>query len=374
MRRRRLIFRAIVAFAIFSSIFIFYGVPSLINTFMDSMLRSKSYNVEELEYTASNREFSTSGSRSHVNIAIVMVVLGHKAIAIYQKAMLTVSCYARVQGYDFRILNSTHYEGRCPQKDGFFQRHCIVAHVLPTYDYILFLDADMGVANPKRRIEEYIDPKVDIIFYDRFYNWEITIGSYLVKNTSWSRDFLLNFAKYEERLPKSFHGTDNGAIHAYIAEIILGKNDVNLARCMQMYNSSKNWDDLFLYEACIRNILGNNTTLGKMKILPKGVAWARDNWITNSLWSLERDFIIHGWKENQLSTYWFTPVKIVSKLDDRWYNPLAGAIELSLCTQGNTSWQYDKNLLVSKNVIDRRLLDLAKEVEKKKALMLSKLQ
>ncbi|RCN51242.1 hypothetical protein ANCCAN_02603, partial [Ancylostoma caninum] len=95
----------------------------------------------------------------------------------------------------------------------FFQRHCIVANTLPQYDYILFMDADMGVVNPKRRIEEYLDSKADIIFYDRFYNWEIAAGSYLVKNTTWSQNFLYGLANYENRLPNSFHGTDNGGLH-----------------------------------------------------------------------------------------------------------------------------------------------------------------
>ncbi|VDK44654.1 unnamed protein product [Cylicostephanus goldi] len=258
--------------------------------------------------------------------------MGHK---------VSVSCYARVQGYDFRILNSSHYKNRCPQKDGFFQRHCIAAHILTLYDYILFLDADFGVVNPKKRIEEHIDPKVDIIFYDRFYNWEITAGSYLAKNSTWSRNFLLihksiskDFARYEKRLPKSFHGTDNGALHAYVAEVVLGQNHTEMALCMDIYRKSKNFGTLFLYEACVREVLGDDVYLGKIKILPKGVAWARDNWLTNSLWSLERDFIIHGWKENQLRNYSKIPVPIVSNSKSMWYNPLEGSINLRLCTEG----------------------------------------
>ncbi|KAE9420604.1 hypothetical protein Angca_001921, partial [Angiostrongylus cantonensis] len=68
-------------------------------------------------------------------------------------------------------------------------------------------------------IEEIVDPNVEIIFYERFFNWEVAAGSYLVRNSDWSQSFLEGkflsrcFADYEFRLPKSFHATDNGAIH-----------------------------------------------------------------------------------------------------------------------------------------------------------------
>ncbi|VDO38141.1 unnamed protein product [Heligmosomoides polygyrus] len=39
------------------------------------------------------------------------------------------------------------------------------------------------------------------------------MGSYIVKNTPYSRTFLMNFANFEAHLPDSFHGSDNGAIH-----------------------------------------------------------------------------------------------------------------------------------------------------------------
>ncbi|VDM82824.1 unnamed protein product [Strongylus vulgaris] len=88
-----------------------------------------------------------------------------------------------------------------------------VANTIKDYDYVLFLDSDIGVVNPKRLIEDFIDPHADITFYDRFYNWEIMAGSYLVKSSNWSIAFLQGFAAYESRVPKKTIGSDNGALH-----------------------------------------------------------------------------------------------------------------------------------------------------------------
>lgn len=48
-------------------------------------------------------------------------------------------------------------------------------------DWVLFLDADIGVINPDHLIEEFIDPSYDLIFYERSYNLEIAAGSYLAR-------------------------------------------------------------------------------------------------------------------------------------------------------------------------------------------------
>ncbi|CAJ0590819.1 unnamed protein product, partial [Cylicocyclus nassatus] len=160
-------------------------------------------------------------------------------------------------------------------------------------------------------------------------------GSYLVKNTAWSFSFLQGYADYISRLPNvQQHGTDNGALHAYLAELIAKPSDPKLPICFRIYNESSGFGDLFLFEACIREVLGNKTSFGSIKILPKGTAWARDPRMTNSKWSPDRDFMIHNWKTTSQGSYKRTPISLkADPADDwyNWYNPIVGHFDLELC-------------------------------------------
>ncbi|XGW19339.1 hypothetical protein V3C99_003290 [Haemonchus contortus] len=273
-----------------------------------------------------------------------------------------------MHNYTLLIVNGNKYP-RCQQEDPMFRRHCVVAEILRTSDWVLFIDADIGIVNPTRLIEEYIDPRYDITFYDRFCSWEVAMGSYIVKNTEFSRNFLMNFADFENRLPNSFHGSDNGAIHAYLLETLVPGSRPDAHVCYSIWHQSSGYEDLFLFESCIRSIIGSRNTFDKVRIVRKGTGWVRDIWITNSLWSYERDFMLHGMKESDRSAVpdgIFSHMRSMVSSRFTWYPPLAKDLDLQQCSSGTVEWEYDVRLRVSRSMVDKLLHDMAQAVEKRR--------
>ncbi|GMR45627.1 hypothetical protein PMAYCL1PPCAC_15822, partial [Pristionchus mayeri] len=177
--------------------------------------------------------------------------------------------------------------------------------------WLLVLDGDIAVVSPNMLIEHYIDHNYEITLFDRFFNYEVGANSYLVKNTERGREFVQRFADYEFKLPKSFHGTDNGALHVryfesspipFLVELLVPENArlVN-GLCAKIWRQSENYRSLYDMEVCSRLIIGDRTYFPdeKLRILPKGKAWVRDLWLLKSRWS-EDDFMLHAVKEKQL--------------------------------------------------------------------------
>ncbi|CAJ0600272.1 unnamed protein product [Cylicocyclus nassatus] len=303
--------------------------------------------------------FSSSHARRRsfsLKIAIVTIVDNATSYAEYVEAMNSVACYARIHSYEYRVIIADSHTSGCVQDEMFFRRHCIVASILHNYDYILFLDADIGVVNPNRTIEDYIEPGIDITFYDRFYTFEVMAGTYLVKNTAWARDFLNGWANYEYRLPSSFHGSDNGALNIYLVELIAPSRDIELDLCRQIWNVSLDWNDVFVFTACVRNVLGDQAYFDNIKILKKGTGWARDSFLTNSKWNPLKDFMLHDMKLAYRRYY--RPLTVVLPIRTMemhtWYNPFVGNFHLELCHSGNSSWNYDKQLIIPVSELEER--------------------
>uniref|UniRef100_A0AAF5RVX6 Nucleotide-diphospho-sugar transferase domain-containing protein n=1 Tax=Wuchereria bancrofti TaxID=6293 RepID=A0AAF5RVX6_WUCBA len=264
-----------------------------------------------------------------IKLAVLTILKDFTNINEYQLAMETFECYCIYQRYEWVIINVSQNDTLkllCPHNEFFFQRHCVTAQFLQennNFDYVLFIDSDMGVINPKKRIEEYIMDDKDIIFYNRIWNFEVMAGSYLAKNTKFVINFLRMWANYNYRLPHSFHGSDNAAIHYYF----------------------RNYNDLFIYEACVRAQLETNEKWKrKISVLPKGKSWARDGWLTDSKWS-EQDFIFHGWQKRRLNAPW----KFAS-----WKLPfLSTKFNMSICGTHNyiENWKYNKSFVRESNEI-----------------------
>ncbi|MFH4973966.1 hypothetical protein AB6A40_000675 [Gnathostoma spinigerum] len=301
-------------------------------------------------------------NRPLMNITILTVLANDKNHDEYALAQSSFECYAIYHHYAWKVIDlseSPTLQQLCPQKDFMFARHCVTAEVLKndtSIEWILFIDADMGVINPNRLIEEWIDESVDLIFYNRIFNHEIMAGSYLAKNSLFAREFLQYWADYDYRVPHSFHGTDNGAIQNVFLEKIMPERREEWAPCEVLWGNSKDFKGLYAYEKCARKILGSTGRwTGQASILPKGTAWARDTWLTNSHWS-PNDFVLHAWKNSTLNAVTFAG----------WLTPLASHyFNLSICETNSAgkNWKYKYSFMASELDIDKMINSWIEEVE-----------
>lgn len=86
-----------------------------------------------------------------------------------------------------------------------FRRHCFVAEAAVNWpeEWILFVDADIGVINPSHLIEDYLprNNSIDVLFYKRIFNHEVMAGSYMFRYRQQKHQIYIFFQKYSLRSP-----------------------------------------------------------------------------------------------------------------------------------------------------------------------------
>ncbi|GMR51375.1 hypothetical protein PMAYCL1PPCAC_21570, partial [Pristionchus mayeri] len=277
-------------------------------------------------------------SESAPSIAIVVVLKDATHDDQYALASSTVHCYAAAHGYRLHVENAAENEkwtALCPQNDFMFHRHCILRHLMEGMDeeWILFLDADIGVIYPNHLIEEILpsNRSTHVVFYDRIMNHEVMAGSYLVRNSEFSRRFLKHWSDAFFSLPDSFHGTDNGAIHMVLLEFALPDLREGREKCVEVWKQSSDWPSLDDFTVCTRSLMAGKWVDGiEIRNKTHAQRWCRDGWLTNSVWS-RRDFMLHGWQKKRLDVLGFA----------RWHSPLAHVPGASLAS-ANASLADDR--------------------------------
>uniref|UniRef100_A0A914E5X3 Uncharacterized protein n=1 Tax=Acrobeloides nanus TaxID=290746 RepID=A0A914E5X3_9BILA len=241
---------------------------------------------------------------------------------------------------------------------------------------MVFLGADIGVVNPNHCIEEWIDDRVNIMFYTRFISIEIMADSFIIKNTQYSHNFLKKWANWEfieKALPvitnkTTFdyfyrsHGVDNGVLQLVVLEAVLPNAKVEYANCYEQFNTAYDLNKASSYYGfvlCVRTVLGSEYFWpGKIKIYRKGLGWARDGGhLTYDDWS-EHDFMIHDWKGDDITklAYWHKPASLLKE----WKSPFLSMLNISECGKGYSGWNWRIEKKKSVEEIKKQLVESEK--------------
>ncbi|XGW17049.1 hypothetical protein V3C99_002012 [Haemonchus contortus] len=256
--------------------------------------------VERTPYTRRNNMGPCLAKFGKVTIFIGLLKNGLEGKK-YRVAQSSIKCYLKGVNYQLVTVNLENDERtreKCQKyKKYLFKRHCIAAEYLKDTDWMLVLDADIGVVNPNHCIEEWIDDRVDVILYERFFNSEISAASFMVRNSDFGRDFLMKWADRELTLHRRWHGLDNGVLHLHVLDTLIPDAIQERKNCHDVWLNATSYETYMAVVSCVRQALGATRLWpGKLRFYRKAHGWVRDGFLTSNKWH-DGDFMFHLWKD-----------------------------------------------------------------------------
>ncbi|GMT03940.1 hypothetical protein PENTCL1PPCAC_26114, partial [Pristionchus entomophagus] len=256
----------------------------------------------------------------------------------YAVAQRSLECYMKSVNYTIYMVdldNDERVKHACyKNKQLFFRKHCAASVYLKEVDWMLILDADTAIVNPNHCIEEWIDTRADLVFYERYFNWEIASGNYLAKNTEFSRGFLKKWADWEFIQPQNWNGADNGVLQIHILEAVLPSAVQEIRICDEIWHKGTDYDTYMAFVTCCKMALGATRLWpGKVRIYRRAHGWVRDGFLADDGWA-ETDFMLHGYKAQKVG-------------QDGWKSPFTEIINPAKCDASTKGWPWRKEKMLS---------------------------
>lgn len=247
----------------------------------------------------------------------------------YELAQQALQCYLKGTNYKFVTVDidtDSRSMRKCRKyKEFLFKRHCVASVYLEDTDWMLVLDADSGVINPNHCVEEWIDDRVHVLLYERFFNMEISAASYMVHNSKFAIDFLIGWANREFTLHDNWTGSDNGVLHLHVLDTVIPDAVQARENCDTVWRNATDYESYIAYVSCVKQAIGATRLWpGKIRIYRRAHAWIRDGFLTNSEWC-DADFIFHGMKADNIT-------------GDSWGTVFSKMPDASLCGDGMKGW------------------------------------